>query len=459
MHIFRETLFHGVFKITLFNYSVNDFILIFLCIITFLFKYDKLIQTFSSIFYFIFIRETFREIFIFYLYKVHCTGYNKQKKNLNVQPAFVIFMENHPFLQSLIRLNGDRKTVQNHLSRRRSRMKKKSTAPTMKDVAREAGVALGTVSKVVNGLPVGESYKKRVEDAIKKLDYQVNSYAQGLKSNRTYTIAFLVPNTREPFWAELTNCINVSLQKRKYRMLLCTTDHNPDMEQEYVTMARQNKVDGIIGLTYNPNLIVDENIPFISIDRCISPHIPCIASDNFAGGQMAAEKLADLGCRRVAFLRIGSSLNNEPNKRKAGFENGCLARGLDYSMKILQNEDSLDGFYTFLTDHIMDGKLEFDGLFCVTDRVAYYVVNILRSLNIRVPEDVQVIGFDGIQHFGDFEYTCSTIVQPVKDLAEMCVEFLLQENLQTKPPLVCLPVTYAYGGTTLDRPDNQEESP
>ena len=57
-------------------------------------------------------------------------------------------------------------------------MKKKSTAPTMKDVAREAGVALGTVSKVVNGLPVGESYKKRVEDAIKKLDYQVNSYAQ-----------------------------------------------------------------------------------------------------------------------------------------------------------------------------------------------------------------------------------------------------------------------------------------
>lgn len=336
-------------------------------------------------------------------------------------------------------------------------MKKKSSAPTMKDVAREAGVALGTVSKVVNGLPVGEIYKQRVEEAIQKLDYQVNSYAQGLKSNRTYTVAFLIPHTKDPFWAKLTNCINVSLQKRKYRMMLCTTDQNPEMEQEYVTMAQQNKVDGIIGLTYNPNLVVDENIPFVSIDRSMGPNIPCIACDNFAGGQLAAEKLADLGCKNVAFLRIGSSLVNEPNKRKAGFENGCLARSLNYTMKILQDGDSLDEFYPFFREHMTNGKLDFDGLFCVTDHVAYHVIKMLHRLHIRVPEDVQVIGFDGIQYFGDSEYTCSTIVQPVPELAEMCVELLLQETLQSKPPLVCLPVTYAYGGTTLDGPADQEK--
>lgn len=78
-------------------------------------------------------------------------------------------------------------------------MKKESSAPTMKDVAREAGVALGTVSKVVNGLPVGDSYKVRVEGAIQKLNYQVNSYAQGLKANKTYTVAVLIPNIVEPF--------------------------------------------------------------------------------------------------------------------------------------------------------------------------------------------------------------------------------------------------------------------
>ncbi|MDE7298869.1 MAG: LacI family DNA-binding transcriptional regulator [Lachnospiraceae bacterium] len=320
----------------------------------------------------------------------------------------------------------------------------------MKDVAREAGVALGTVSKVVNGLPVGDSYRIRVEEAIKKLHYQVNSYAQGLKANKTYTVALLLPNTQEPFFASLAYHINLALLKRKYRMLLCCTDFDLSQEQEYVTMAQQNKVDGIIGLTYNPNLVVEENTPFVAIDRSMGPKIPCVASDNFAGGQLAAEKLADFGCRRVAFLRIGSSLNNEPNKRRAGFENGCLSRGLSCEMKILNDGESYEEFEKFLAAHIRDGRLAFDGIFCVTDGLAHCVIKMLRRLDQRVPEDVQVIGFDGIRYFGSEEYICSTIVQPVPDIAEMCVELLLQENMPSKPPLICLPVTYGDGGTTLN---------
>ena len=83
-------------------------------------------------------------------------------------------------------------------------MKKENSAPTMKDAAKEAGVALGTVSKVVNGLPVGEPYRIRVEEAIQKLNYQVNSYAQGLKASKTYTAALLIPNTQDPFFASIT---------------------------------------------------------------------------------------------------------------------------------------------------------------------------------------------------------------------------------------------------------------
>lgn len=327
-------------------------------------------------------------------------------------------------------------------------MKKENAAPTMKDVAREAGVALGTVSKVVNGLPVGDAYKTRVEEAIRKLNYQVNSYAQGLKANKTYTIALLIPNTIDPFYAALTYYINIALMKRKYRMLLCTTDFDPLQEQEYITMAQHNKVDGIIGLTYNPNLIVEENTPFVAIDRSMGPKIPCVACDNFAGGQLAAEKLADLGCKNVAFLRHGSALINEPNKRKAGFESGCLARGLSYEMKILNDGDPYEEFERFLAEHISNGKLSFDGIFCVTDRFAYLTLQTLRKLNQRVPEDVQLIGFDGIRSFGNIDYHCSTIVQPVPEMAEMCVDLLLRENMMMKPPLVCLPVSYAYGKTT-----------
>ena len=328
-------------------------------------------------------------------------------------------------------------------------MKSEHSVPTMKDVAREAGVALGTVSKVVNGIPVGESYRLRVEEAIKKLNYQVNSYAQGLKANKTYTVALLLPNTEDPFFASLAYHINLSILKRRYRMLLCCTV-NSDQEQEYITMAQQNKVDGIIGLTYNPNLQIEENTPFVAIDRSMGSKIPCVASDNFAGGQLAAEKLADLGCTNVAFLRIGSSLDNEPNKRKAGFENGCLSRGLSYKMKILNDGEPFEEFTRFLSEHMHDGRLSFDGIFCVTDRLAYLIIKTLRQLNLRVPEDVQVIGFDGIRVFPGAEHVCSTIVQPVPEIAEMCVNLLLQENISAKPPLVCLPVTYVSGGTTRE---------
>lgn len=337
-------------------------------------------------------------------------------------------------------------------------MKKENPSPTMKDVALEAGVALGTVSKVVNGLPVGDPYKKRVEEAIKRLNYQVNTYAQGMKAGRTYTVALLIPNTENPFFSSLTHHINLALSRRKYRMLLCCTDADSDMEQEYINMAQLNKVDGIIGLTYNPDLIVEEGTPFVAIDRPIGPRFPCVASDNFSGGQLAAEKLADLGCRRVAFLRTGSSLNNEPNKRRSGFENGCLSRGLSYEMKILDDNDPYTLFVEFLTEHIQNGKLEFDGIFCVTDRLAYLIVKSLEKLGIRVPEDVQVIGFDGARYFGDRDrYICSTIVQPVQEIAEMCVELLVQESLSVVPPLVCLPVAYAYGGTTKNPADKQKE--
>lgn len=325
---------------------------------------------------------------------------------------------------------------------------KKSNNPTMKDVAREAGVALGTVSKVVNGIPVGEAYRLKVEEAIQKLNYEVNTYAQGLKSNVTNTIAFLVPNTIEPFFAKLTYYINQSLLKRNYKMLLCTTGFDFNQEQEYINMARQNKVDGIIGLTYNPNLMIDESFPFVAIDRPMGSNIPCVASDNFAGGQLAAEKLADLGCRNVAFLRVGSTLNNEPNKRKSGFENGCSLRNLQYEVKIFDDDHSFDEFIPFLIESGIEGKPRFDGIFCVTDRLACFIIEALRTRNIRVPEDVQVIGFDGVRHFGNGPYVCSSIKQPARDIAETCVQLILQENPATKSPLICLPVRYVFGHTT-----------
>lgn len=327
-------------------------------------------------------------------------------------------------------------------------MNERNSMPTMKDVAREAGVALGTVSKVVNGLPVGESYRIRVEQAIKKLNYRVNNYAKGLRGNKTYMVAVMVPNVISPYFAWLVNCINRQLSQRKHHMVLFATDYNPNLEQEYVFLAEQQQVDGIICLSYNPNLKIPESVPMVSIDRYFGDKIPCVASDNYGGGRLAAEKLVALGCKNLAFLRIGSKLTNEPNKRKDGFSSACEMMGVSCTMKIVDDGTPYPVFEAFLQEHLHDGKLDFDGIFCVTDALAHQISNTLRCMGLRVPEDVQIIGFDGVRKFGDLDLYCSSIVQPVDKIAETCVNMVLDPNLNAAPSLVCLPVHYAYGGTT-----------
>ena len=323
-------------------------------------------------------------------------------------------------------------------------------APTMADVAREAGVALGTVSRVVNGQPVGAEFKARVDAAIQKLGYRYNSSGRVLRTDRTNTVALIIPNTINPYFALLVHHVNMALEKRDYKMLLCFTEYDRSREAEFIRMAEQNRVDGVIALTYNPDLVIPEDIPFVTIDRFFSVSVPCVAADNFGGGALAARKLKELGCQSAAFLRIGSTLTNEPSKCKDGFVSACVETGLPFEVMALEDGQPLSEFERFLTAHYHDGRLDFDGLFIGTDSLAWQVIRMLRKLNLRVPEDVQVIGFDGIRMFGDQELTVSTIVQPVQEIAETCVHTVLSKHLSNVPSLICLPVHYEYGGTTRE---------
>ncbi len=329
-------------------------------------------------------------------------------------------------------------------------MKRKENAPTMKDVAREAGVALGTVSKVFNDIPVGEDYRRRVKEAAQRLGYQVNSYARGLKINKTCSAALILPDITTPFFSALAQAVCQQLAARQYKTILSLTAFDQSVEQRCIQMVQQNKVDGIIGLTYNPELKVDPSLPYVSIDRYFSPNVPCVASDNFGGGQMAAEKLLELGCTRPLFLRIWSGVPGEPDKRGDGFASVWQQRGMDCASLHLKDEEGYRPFREFLAGHMEGKRLAFDGIFCVNDDLAVRVRAILAELGVRVPDDVQLIGFDGIHRFAAEGFHCSTIVQPVRRLAETSVDLLLREDRSNLPSLVCLPVSYAPGGTTRE---------
>lgn len=325
----------------------------------------------------------------------------------------------------------------------------KKTMPTMKDVAQEAGVALGTVSKVFNGIAVGESYRIKVEAAAKKLGYEVNQYARGLRAGTTSTVALILPNVDHLFFSALAQHVCTALLQRNYRMLLYVTAAQPEAEQECLGMVRQNKVDGVIALTYNPLEIV-EGLPFVSIDRCLGPEIPCVASDNYAGGRMAAERLLALGCTHPAFLRVGSPNLSETDKRGDGFESFCRSKQIPYEILRLDDGAEEAQFRDFFLSHMQGERLDIDGIFCSTDFLACRIRAMLEGLGLRVPGDVQIIGFDGLRQFGTGELFCSTIIQPVQKIAETSVDLLLAKDRSNIPALVCLPVSYAPGGTTRE---------
>ena len=325
-----------------------------------------------------------------------------------------------------------------------------SVAPTMKDVAKEAGVSLGTVSKVINGIPVGESYRLRVQEAIEKLGYRVNYFARSLKTSKTRCIALVMPSLQHPFFAHLTDEITACLMRHDYRSLLMITDFDPEAERKCFELVRENMVDGAIALTYSPDLEPDEGLPLVTIDRHFSERVPCVSSDNYRGGELAAETLTALGCRRLLFFRIGPEIPGEPDKRGAGFLDKSRALGAAATPMILNDRETEAPFFRYLDEHTINGTPDFDGIFCNTDSLAVHIVNHLRSRGVDVPGAVQVIGYDGIRNYTTGQYECSTIEQPLEKMAEAAVEILIHPEKVSAGARVSLPVRYVPGGTTKD---------
>lgn len=324
----------------------------------------------------------------------------------------------------------------------------------MKDVAREAGVALGTVSKVINGIPVGEAYKSKVDAAIDKLHYEVNTYARGLKVQRSNTVTLIIPDAMNPFYASFAHYIESYLYERGHFMVLCCSDGILEKEIRYMSMASQNQSDGVIALTYNDiGAYVPRSLPLISFDRIYSNDFtPRVACDNFAGGLLAVEKLLEFGCKRPAFITFNSPYPGEADNRQRGYFHACQLHGIK-PLALIENSgvDFTQAVTRFFLDHqAPDGGFDFDGLFVNTDLNAYTAGKILQGMGCRIPEDVQLIGFDGIHKFGmeDQDLFVSSICQPIPELARTCVDMILTKDRKMLPSLTLLPVRYQYGGTT-----------
>ena len=319
---------------------------------------------------------------------------------------------------------------------------------TMKDVAALAKVGVGTVSRVLNSSgSVKESTRRKVEAAMKELNYIPNAYARGLKMNKTNTVALIIPTIWHPFFSEFAYYVESNLAEHKYKMLLCNSDVSSDKELEYIQMVQENKVDGIIGITYSDlDNFVSSHLPFVTIDRHFKEETVCVTSDNFHAGQLAVEKLVEKGCHKLGYIGTHSRFPTETTKRRDGFKAKAEQMGMPYA--IYDGEDPVIEFKQEIRNFFEENP-DVDGVFAHTDFIALDILEILEEMKRKVPEEMQLIGCDGIKMESGRRQIVSTIRQPVDLMAKAAVEKIIQvidgESVRTK---ITLPVHYVEGPTT-----------
>ncbi|WP_044482423.1 LacI family DNA-binding transcriptional regulator [Paenibacillus antibioticophila] len=321
--------------------------------------------------------------------------------------------------------------------------------PSIKDVANLAGVAVGTVSRVINNSgAVKPATRRKVEEAIQELNYIPNEIARNFKMRRSKMVALLLPSIWHPFFSELAYYIEDELDREGFKLMLCNSGGKPEKELYYLDMLQQNKVAGIVGITYNDiEDDVSNDIPIVSIDRHFSKKITCVTSDNYEGGRLALRELVKAGARKPAFLGSVTSVFSETMNRREGFIHEAKAMGVDYA--VYEKPDPViddDAYF----GEFLDQHREVDGIFAITDMFAAKYIERAGRRGIRVPEDVKVIGYDGIQDHPYFHPLLSTIRQPVEEMARTSIRLLYQkmEGQTLEREVYRLPVMFRQGETT-----------
>lgn len=320
---------------------------------------------------------------------------------------------------------------------------------TMKDVAQRAGVGVGTVSRVINHVPgVKESTLIKVNQAIKELNYIPDEYARGLKTKSSRTIALILPSVWYPFFSEFAYYVEKRLDKENYKLLLCNSNGNSTEEAKYIKMLKQNKIDAIIAITYSDiEQYIYSNIPFVSLDRYFDKKVSYVTSDNYEGGKLAARKLLEHGARSLAYVGSHSKYPNGTMLRRDGFRDYLENIGIDYKEIFLQ--EPVNDFTPYILE-MLKVHPKIDGIFCHTDSLLLKLRKILNQYGYRVPEDIQLIGFDGMNLSSDLPLGISTIAQPVEQLANGAVDLVLRKiaDPSLKNEAKMYPVRYVDGNTT-----------
>ncbi|GEN88151.1 LacI family DNA-binding transcriptional regulator [Oceanobacillus sp. FSL W8-0428] len=303
---------------------------------------------------------------------------------------------------------------------------------TIREVAKLAGVSVATVSRVMNKNGyINEKTKEKVEAAIKELDYRPNDVARTLFKGTSKMIALFVPDIMNPFFPELARAVEDTANKSGYTFILCNTDNNREKEMKYLYALLQKTIGGVVMVSSSIPLetLNKVNVPIVALDREIVDMIS-VTVNNRTGAIEAVRHLQESGCKRIAHIS-GPEDTTSAVERKKGYLEAVEQENWFSEDFITSGEYTFEGAYQAVKELIKKHP-EIDGIFAANDLMGVGVLKAAEALNLRVPEDLSVIGFDGIELGKITTPALTTMGQPIYEIGQRAAEIIIDrmENKQ-----------------------------
>jgi len=297
--------------------------------------------------------------------------------------------------------------------------KKPERRITIKDIAQEAGVSLGTVSHVITGkMPVRPEMRRKVVEAIRQLGYQPSLLARGLRRNKTSIIGMVIPDITNPFFPAVVRGVEDVAFQNSFRLVLCNTDNDPEKEESYLRELHSYRMAGLIlipSVSSQISTLVDlefQDVPVICLDRRPEDWTgESVTVDNVQGAFEATNYLIKLGHRSIAMITGSLHLTNAVG-RLEGFRRAMRKAKLDVEQEYIQEGrfDRISGYDKMRI--LLQHRPRPTAVFCGNDLIALGVLSALREAGLRCPQDVSVVGFDDIELAELTDPSLTTVFQP-----------------------------------------------
>lgn len=298
---------------------------------------------------------------------------------------------------------------------------------TIRDVAKLANVSTATVSRVLNDNGyVNSETKNRVNEAIEQLRYRPNDVARSLFKGSSKMIALFVPDIKNPFFPELARAVEDVTNQYGYTFVLCNTDDNHEKEITYLNALTQKSVDGFIMVS---STICERHLehvtsPIISLDRSFSSNISSVTVNNRKGAREATAYLQSIGCKKIAHICGPQTASNSKDRLK-GYLDVVKYEAWFHSDFIVAGDYRFKSSYE-VTKELLTKHKDIDGLFVANDLSAVGVLKAAESLSMNIPEQLSVIGFDGIPLGLTTTPSLTTIQQPIYEIGSRAAQILLE---------------------------------